>query len=79
MQDRKPTDLRKSLATDGRTIHCGLKFYEDAFWSRGPQSKWKSSEQQPLAMLQPRREAIKLNSVESTVRYVGTEVTTLWP
>jgi hypothetical protein len=31
MQDRKPTDLRKPLATHGRTIHCGLKFYEDAF------------------------------------------------
>ena len=25
MQDRKPTDRRKSLATHGRTIHCGLE------------------------------------------------------
>jgi hypothetical protein len=81
IQDRKPTDRRKSLATHVRTIHCGLKYYEDAFWSCGPQSKWKSSEQQPLAVLQPeaRGNQVKLNSLESTVRYVGIEVTTLWP
>jgi hypothetical protein len=81
MQDRKPTDRRKSLATHGRTIHCGLKYYEDAFWSRDPQSKWKFSEQQPPAMVQPeaRGNQVKLNSLECTVRYVGIEVTTLWP
>jgi hypothetical protein len=39
MQDRKPTDRRKCLATHGRTIHCDLKYYEDAFMSRDPQKQ----------------------------------------
>ena len=39
MQDRKPTDRRNSLATHGRTIHCGLKILRDGTTMSGSRGK----------------------------------------